>query len=77
MVTTQLGEVPLHDAPLQPAKVKPLTGVAVSVTAAPSSKYAAQLVEQSIPAGAELTTPEPLTDTSSSRVVLPIAVKVA
>ncbi len=52
--------VPLQPAPDQPANVDPAAGVAVSVTAEPSSNGPAQVAPQSRPAGAEETEPAPL-----------------
>ena len=46
-------------APVHPAKKKPVAGVAVSVTSLPPGKEAAQVVPQSMPAGSLLTTPLP------------------
>lgn len=60
MVTVQVFAVPMH-APDQPVKVEPVTAAAVSVTMVPSSKVAVQSpVVQSMPAGFELTRPEPV-----------------
>jgi hypothetical protein len=51
--------LPLH-APLHPVKVEPAAGVAVSVTAAPTTKSAVQVpVLQLMPAGELATLPEP------------------
>ena len=58
MLTVQL-PVPVQ-APLQPVKVLPVTGVAVSVTLAPLVKDALHVVPQLIPAGALLTVPVPV-----------------
>lgn len=63
--TVQVRAVPVHD-PLQPVKVVPVAGVAVSVTEVPLAKLAEQLVApvpleavaQDSPVGAELTVPE-------------------
>jgi hypothetical protein len=41
-------------------KIDPAAGAAVSVTAVPASKLAWQLSPQLIPAGLELTSPEPV-----------------
>ncbi len=57
MLTTQL-PVPVQ-APLQPAKVLPVVGVAVSVTLVPLLNAALQVAPQSIPDGALVTVPEP------------------
>jgi len=51
-------EVPLQ-APLQPVKVKPASGVAESVIGDPVWKFAMQLVPQLIPAGLLDTVPVP------------------
>ena len=59
MVTVQ-GLVPLHPPPLQPVKVEPPLGVAVSVTVVPLVKLAVQVLPQVIPAGLEVTEPEPV-----------------
>ena len=65
IVTVQVVALPVH-APLQPLKVLPLAGVAVSVTAAPVEKLRVQAVwvwpatvgvVQDRPAGAVLTEP--------------------
>lgn len=46
-------------APLQPAKVEPASGIAVSVTAAPPVKLALHAVPQLMPAGLDATIPVP------------------
>ena len=46
--------------PDQPVKRESASGVAVSVTELPSSKLAAQVAPQLIPAGLELTWPSPV-----------------
>ena len=51
--------VPLHD-PLHPLNVEPAVGLAVSVTAVPTGKPAAQVLPQSIPAGLLVTLPPPV-----------------
>jgi hypothetical protein len=51
--------VPLQ-APLQPAKVDPESGVAVKLTTVPLSKSAEQLEPQEIPAGVLVTVPVPV-----------------
>ena len=48
--------VPLH-APLQPVKVEPVVGAAVSVTEAPLVKEAEQVLPQLMPDGLLLTVP--------------------
>jgi hypothetical protein len=57
--TEQVALMPLH-APLQPKKIEPEAGVAVSVTLAPWVKGALHLVPQLIPLGDEITVPLPL-----------------
>jgi len=57
MVTVQ-GAYP-KQAPDQPPKLEPAAGVAVKTTCVPSAYDAAQVEPQSIPAGLELTLPEP------------------
>jgi len=52
--------VPLHP-PDHPEKVAPEEGVAVSVTAVPVAKLAAQVCPQLIPAGLLVTVPGPVT----------------
>ena len=56
-VTVQL-PVPEH-APLQPVKVEPAAGVAVSVTEAPDPKLAAHVLPHAMPAGLLATVPVP------------------
>src|SRR6185312_14623895 len=51
--------VPLQ-APLQPAKVEPESGVAVKFTTAPLSKFAEHVSPQDIPAGELVTVPVPV-----------------
>jgi hypothetical protein len=51
--------VPVH-APLQPVKVEPVAGVAVSVTVAPPVKLALQVLPQVMPVGFEVTVPLPV-----------------
>ena len=66
MLTTQAA-LPLH-APDQPANCWPAAGVAVSVTSVPEANRAEQVLPQVMPAGTEVTVPEPtplLTVTSS------------
>jgi hypothetical protein len=59
-VTTQV-PVPAQP-PLQPVKVEPAAGVAVSVTAVPLVKACEQVAPQAMPAGALLTVPLPVPD---------------
>src|SRR5438034_679532 len=51
---------PVHPPPLQPLKIEPAAGVAVSVTAVPLAKLAAQVAPQVMPAGALVTVPVPV-----------------
>jgi len=51
--------LPLQPPPLQPAKVAPLAGVAVSVTVAPVAYGSVQSVPQLMPAGTLVTVPAP------------------
>jgi hypothetical protein len=55
---TREQEAPVQ-APLQPVKVEPEAGVAVSVTLVPLSKSALHVVPQLIPLGNEVTVPLP------------------
>ena len=52
--------VPVHPPPLQPLKVEPAAGAAVSVTAVPLAKLAEQVTPQVMPAGALVTVPAPV-----------------
>src|SRR5436309_2671942 len=74
-VTAQ-GPVPEHLPPLQPVKVEPAAGVAVSVTAVPLVKLAEQVAPQVIPAGALVTVPLPVPAGVTVRVKV-CSVKVA
>src|SRR5437879_5838642 len=58
-VTVQV-PVPAQPAPLQPVKVEPTAGAAVSVTAVPLAKLAAQVAPQVMPAGEPVTVPLPV-----------------
>ncbi|PYN89528.1 MAG: hypothetical protein DMD87_05315 [Candidatus Rokuibacteriota bacterium] len=51
--------VPEQPPPLQPVKREPAAGTAVSVTAVPLVKVAAQVAPQEIPAGTLVTMPLP------------------
>jgi hypothetical protein len=54
-------QVPVPEqAPLQPAKVEPVPGAAVSVTIVPLAKFAEQAVGQLIPVGLLVTVPLPV-----------------
>jgi hypothetical protein len=59
IVTVQL-PVPEQPPPLQPVKVDPAAGVAVSVTAAPLVNDAEQVVPHEMPAGLLVTVPVPV-----------------
>jgi len=52
--------VPAQPPPLQPLKVEPAAGAAVSVTAVPLAKLAVHVAPQVIPAGELLTVPLPV-----------------
>jgi len=54
--------VPLQ-APLQPLKIQPLAGVAVSVVFVPELKLALQVLPQLIPPGLLVTVPPPFPET--------------
>src|SRR5205809_7819545 len=58
-VTTHV-PAPEQLPPLQPVKVEPAAGVAVSVTAVPLAKLAVQVAPQLIPTGALVTVPLPV-----------------
>src|SRR3989441_2703522 len=58
-VTTQV-RVPEQPPPVQPVKVEPAAGVAVSVTAVPLAKLAVQVAPQVMPAGELVTVPLPV-----------------
>jgi|SRR5689334_1675093 len=61
-ITTVHEPVPPHPPPLQPVKVEPPVGAAVSTTVLPIAKSAAQVVPQEIPAGLLVTVPVPVPD---------------
>lgn len=52
--------VPVQPLPLQPANVEPIAGEAVSVTTVPWLKASVQSTPQLIPAGVEVTDPDPV-----------------
>jgi hypothetical protein len=60
-IATEQAPVPVH-APDQPEKVNPAAGVAVRATVTVLAYVAEQVVPQEIPAGTEVTVPEPTTD---------------
>jgi len=59
MFTVHVALVPVH-APLQPVKVEPVVGAAVSVVLVPLAKFALQVLPQLIPLALEVTVPLPL-----------------
>jgi len=61
MVTTHV-PVPEHPAPDHPPKLDPGSGFAVRVTWVPEAKDAEQVAPQVMPAGEELTVPDPVPD---------------
>jgi len=65
--------------PLQPVKVEPLSGVAVSVTVEPATKLARQVGPQEMPDGEDVTVPLPVPplDTVSGHVPAAVVVNVA
>ena len=63
--TVQVGAVP-EQAPLHPLKAWPVAGAAVIVTLVPWLNTSEQSLPQLMPAGAELTAPDPVTDTVSA-----------
>src|SRR5437773_7101489 len=68
-VTLQV-PVPKQPPPLQPVKIEPLAGVAVSVTKVPLSTEAVQAAPQLIPAGCEVAAPGPMPVLGTARVTL-------
>ena len=70
--------VPEHPPPFQPVKVEPAADVAMSVTAVPPGKLAAQVVPQLIPVGLLVTvpTPVPASETVSTESGSKVAVTV-
>ena len=60
--------VPEQPPPLQPLKVEPAAGAAVSVTAVPLVKLAAQVAPQVMPAGLLVTVPAPVPALETVRV---------
>ena len=66
-VTVQ-APVPEQPAPLQPPKVAPAAGAAVSVTVVPLAKLAAQVAPQAMPAGELVTVPLPVPAGATVRV---------
>lgn len=67
--------VPVH-APDQPAKADPAAAAAVSVTDVPLVKDAEHVLPQEMPAGLEVTVPEPVPDFETASAVA-LEVKVA
>lgn len=66
-ITVALTDAP-EQLPVHPANVAPAAAVAVSVTAVPCAKVEAQMLPQAIPAGNELTLPEPVPANATLRV---------
>src|SRR5947199_8595665 len=60
--------MPEQPPPLQPPKVEPAAGAAVSVTAVPLAKLAAQVAPQVMPAGLLVTVPAPVPALETVRV---------
>ncbi len=69
--------VPEHPPPLQPVKVEPAAGAAVSVTAVPLVKLAEQVAPQVIPAGLLVTVPVPALETVRAKVGVKVTVKMS
>ncbi|PYM68547.1 MAG: hypothetical protein DME11_00055, partial [Candidatus Rokuibacteriota bacterium] len=69
--------VPEHPPPLQPVKVEPAAGAAVSVTAVPLVKLAEQVAPQVIPAGLLVTVPVPALETVRAKVGVKVTVNVS
>src|SRR5207249_5008559 len=68
--------VPVHPPPLQPLKIEPAAGAAVSVTAVPLGKLAAQVAPQVMPVGELVMVPLPVPVLETVRVKV-CGVKVA
>jgi hypothetical protein len=75
-IKTAHGPVPVQ-APLQPAKLDPVAGVAVRVTSVALLNSAEHVGPQSMPAGLLATVPLPLPDLETVRVLYPPSAKVA
>lgn len=60
LIVTVHVPVPEHPPPDHPVKPEPLAGVAVRTTVAPLANGALQVAPQDMPAGAEVTVPEPV-----------------
>jgi len=69
--------VPEHPPPDQPVNVEPVEGVAVRVTEVPKVKVVEHVAPQVIPAGLELTEPEPVPVVATVRVWSGLSVNVA
>ena len=74
-VTVQV-PVPVHPPPLQPVKVEPAAGAAVSTTGVPLAKVDEQFVPQVIPAGTLVTVPEPVPARTTASETPEVIVKV-
>src|SRR5262245_38508421 len=64
---TWQGPVPAQ-SPVQPANTEPWSGVAVRVTGLPASKAAWEVLAQAMPAGLEVSCPEPAPAPDAVRV---------
>jgi len=64
------GPVPLHPPPLQPLKMLPVVGVAVSVTAVPFGSLVEHALPQLIPAGALTIVPRLRPETLTDRLTM-------
>ena len=60
LIVTAHAPVPLHPPPLQPAKLEPLAGAALSVTLEEAGKLVLHVAPQLMPAGLLLTVPVPV-----------------
>src|SRR5439155_26306479 len=65
---TMHAPVPVHPPPLQPLKIEPAAGAAVSVTAVPLGKLAAQVAPQVMPVGELVMVPLPVPVLETVRV---------
>ena len=76
VICTVQAPVPVHE-PLQPANVEPLAAAGVSVTFAPLLKLALQVAPQLMPAGEDVTVPDPVPFFVTARlnVVPPVGTK--
>src|SRR6478735_3843166 len=75
-IVTKQGPVPEQPPPDQPVKLDPAGGVANKSTCVPSSNELEQAPPQSIPAGIDVTPPEPVLVTVRFRRMMKLAVTV-